>query len=218
MGILLLWILVAPIPAALTKGPGFAANRAAVMIPATQVVSAWGAVFLYERIYKRYGEALAKVFGWGVLIILLGSLAGFWEDYRYHVPPRASKAMQYGMKEIMTTINSIEGNYERVVLSRTLSVPNIWVQFYMQVDPTNVQQASRAWIRYEKLGIKYLDQIDEYSLGKYTFGDIVISDVKGKDYLVIGRPQEFPSGVVPLATFNYLDGSPSYILVDANEL
>ena len=218
MGLFLLWILISPIAAALTKGPGFAANRAAVMIPAIQVISVWGGVYLYEKLKGRYGNGLAKGFAWGVLIILLGSLAGFLEDYRYHAPLRASKAMQYGMKDIMATINSIEGNYEGVVLSRTLSVPNIWAQFYMQVDPSEVQDASRVWLRYEKLGIKYLDQLNEYSMAEFTFGDIVISDLKGMNYLVVGRPEEFPSHVAPLATFTYLDGAPSYILVDANEL
>ena len=218
MGLFLLWILISPIAAALTKGPGFAANRVAVMIPAIQVTSVWGGVYLYEKLKGRYGNGLAKGFAWGVLIILLGSLAGFLEDYRYHAPLRASKAMQYGMKDIMATINSIEGNYEGVVLSRTLSVPNIWAQFYMQVDPSEVQDASRVWLRYEKLGIKYLDQLNEYSMAEFTFGDIVISDLKGMNYLVVGRPEEFPSHVAPLATFTYLDGAPSYILVDANEL
>ena len=218
MGLFLLWILISPIAAALTKGPGFAANRAAVMIPAIQVISVWGGVYLYEKLKGRYGNGLAKGFAWGVLIILLGSLAGFLEDYRYHAPLRASKAMQYGMRDIMATINSIEGNYEGVVLSRTLSVPNIWAQFYMQVDPSEVQDASRVWLRYEKLGIKYLDQLNEYSMAEFTFGDIVISDLKGMNYLVVGRPEEFPSHVAPLATFTYLDGAPSYILVDANEL
>ena len=188
------------------------------MIPAIQVISVWGGVYLYEKLKGRYGNGLAKGFAWGVLIILLGSLAGFLEDYRYHAPLRASKAMQYGMKDIMATINSIEGNYEGVVLSRTLSVPNIWAQFYMQVDPSEVQDASRVWLRYEKLGIKYLDQLNEYSMAEFTFGDIVISDLKGMNYLVVGRPEEFPSHVAPLATFTYLDGAPSYILVDANEL
>ena len=218
MGLFLLWILISPIAAALTKGPGFAANRAAVMMPAIQIMSAWGGVFLYERLKGKYGTGLAKVFGWGFLIILLGFLAGYLEDYKYHAPPRASKAMQYGMRDIMATINSIQGNYEGVVLSRTLSVPNVWVQFYMLVDPNEVQDASRVWLRYEKLGIKYLDQLNVYSLSKYTFGDIVISDLKGMDYLVVGRPEEFPAHVKPISTFSYLDGNPSYVLVDANEL
>jgi len=218
MGLLLLWILVAPIPAALTKGPGFAANRVAVMIPAIQVTSVWGGVYLYEKLKGRYGNGLAKGFAWGVLIILLGSLAGFLEDYRYHAPLRASKAMQYGMRDIMATINSIEGNYEGVVLSRTLSVPNIWVQFYMRLDPSEVQDASHVWLRYEKLGIKYLDQLNEYSLAKFTFGDIVINDLKDRNLLVVGRKEEFPVQTKPIASFNYLNGEGAYVLVDANEL
>jgi hypothetical protein len=150
--------------------------------------------------------------------ILLLSLTGFIEDYRYHTPSRASMAMQYGMRDIVHTINSMQGSYEKVFLSRTLSVPNIWVQFYLKIDPGQVQDASRAWLRYEAMGLKYLDQLNGYILGKYEFGDIVIPDLKGQNYLVVGRPEEFPPSVKKVTEFGYLDGRPSYIIVDANGL
>jgi 4-amino-4-deoxy-L-arabinose transferase-like glycosyltransferase len=218
MGFVLTWILIAPIPAALTKGPGFAANRAATMIPGVQVLSAWGLVYLYDLTKNRLGNLAKRLLVATTAVILLVSFLSFLEDYRYHAPVRASKAMQYGMKDIVDTINSRQASYEKVFLSRSLSVPNIWIQFYLKMDPRQVQEASRAWLRYEAKGVKYLDQLDEYILGKYVFGDLVLPDLKGQNYLVVGRPEEFPSSAKRVAEFSYLDGSPSYIMVDANEL
>ena len=218
MGLILFWLLIAPIPAALTKGPGFSGTRSAVMMPAIQVLSAWGAVYLLETIQKIYSKKIAVALTGIILIVSTVSLAGFLEDYRYHAPQRASKAMQYGMREMVGIINSIEGNYDEIVLSRTLSVPNIWVQYYQKTDPSTVQRASRSWLRYEAQGVKYLDQISDYSLAKYTFGDIVIDDLSGRNVLAVGRVWEFPANVRPLATINYLDGESAFILVNANDL
>jgi hypothetical protein len=188
------------------------------MIPGVQVLSAWGLVYLNDLTRNRLGITTRRLFVATTAAILLASLFGFLEDYKYHTQVRASKAMQYGMKDIVDTINSRQAGYEKVFLSRTLSVPNIWIQFYSKMDPRQVQEASRAWLRYEAIGIKYLDQLDEYILGKYVFGDLVLPDLKGQNYLVVGRPEEFPSSAKRVAEFSYLDGSPSYIMVDANEL
>jgi len=218
MGLILLWLVIAPIPAALTKGPGYAANRAIVMLPALQILSAWGLVYLLDLFKKKYSNKISFVFT-GIVVIILGlSLAGFLDDYRNFLPQKSSNAMQYGMRELVSTISKIEDNYEQIVLSRTLSVPNIWVQFYEMVDPKLVQKSSRSWLRYESQGVKYLDQIREYSLGKYSFGDIIIDDLKGQNILAVGRVWEFPENVRTIAAIKYLDGEPAFILVDANGL
>jgi len=218
MGFIILWLLIAPIPAALTKGPGFAGTRAAVMMPAVQIISAWGALFLFDFIKEKYSKVWAKVFAFSLFAFLTISLAGFLENYRYQAPVKASGSMQYGMRELVATIDSIEGGFDEVVLSRTLSVPNIWVQFYNKVDPRKVQEASSSWLSYEEQGVQYLDQITKYSLGKYTFGDIVIRELRGRKALVVGRPSEFPRNTRPIATIRYLNGEVAFILVNANGL
>lgn len=218
MNFILIWLVLAPLPAALTKGMGMSGTRAGVMMPAIQIVSAWGAIYIFERIKEKYSFRTAQLFLSLLLILLSLSLAAFLESYRYHAPLYASKAMQYPMAAIIAQVSELEKDYDGVVLSRTLSVPNIWVEFYEKLDPVAVQRASKTWLRYEAQGVGYLDQIDEYTLGKYTFGDIVMDDIKGRNLLVVGREWEFPAQTKPLASFNYLNGEPAYVLVDANEL
>jgi len=218
MGVVLIWLALAPLPAAFTKGPGMSGTRAAVMMPALQIISAWGAIYILDWIKEKYLSRVASLF-LGLLLVLLSlSLGAFLESYRYHAPLYASKDMQEPMAAIIERVSALEGGYDGIVLSRTLSVPNIWVQFYQKMDPKEVQKASRTWLRYEAQGVGYLDQIDEYSLGKYIFGDIVIEDLKGRNLLVVGRSSEFPLQTKPIESFNYLNGEPAYILVDANEL
>ena len=55
---ILLWLVLAPIPAALTKGSGYAANRAAVLMPAIQILSAYGLVYLQGVLKTKFRNFL----------------------------------------------------------------------------------------------------------------------------------------------------------------
>jgi hypothetical protein len=90
-------------------------------------------------------------------------------------------------------------------LGRSLSVPNIWVEFYLKIDPKEVQLASKDWLRYESEGHAYLDQLAYFRLGKYVFSDIDAVKLKyGEKTLIVGRPKDFPYDVKPTAKVNFL--------------
>jgi 4-amino-4-deoxy-L-arabinose transferase-like glycosyltransferase len=220
MTFFILWILVAPIPAALSKGSPNSGTRAAVMMPAIQIISAYGIVILHSLLKKTNKlKAFAKLYPPAVILILLVSLASFVENYVYHEPVQAAVAMQSGYKKMMDKISNVEGNYDSVVISRTLSVPNIWVQFYAQIDPKMVQRASQAWLYYEDEGVLYLDQKNEYRLGKYVFGDIKPFELSQQENtLAVGRLNEFPEGARTLDTFYYANGDRSFVMMDSKDL
>lgn len=217
-GILILWIFLSPIPAALSKGPGFAANRVAVMMPAIQIISAFGAVGLYEELRKSWPESRYKLVGASVVIFLTLVLF-FLEAYVFLAPWGGAKPMHYGVKQIMEVVQTHEPEYDKVILSRSLSVPQIWVGFYLKVDPKVYQLASDDWLRYENEGLPFVDQLGDYSLGKYQFTGIDINKLKGSSgILLVGRPEEFASGVHVLESVNYPDQTPAYLLVDSKAL
>ena len=220
MKLLLLWVIFAPIPAALSKGPGHSGTRAAVLMPAIQILSAYGIVSGLNFVKSRFFSF--ATYNLGLLIVLgfyLVSLTFFFEDYRYHSNVRGAKLMQYGMRETLEFIESIEDNYSEILLSRSLSVPNIWVQFYLKVDPVQVQEATKQWVAYEKQGYVSIDQMSQYSLGKYTFSGIDKEGLaKEKGVLVVGKPYEFKDGQKVLKTIYYPDKTPAYVIVDSEEM
>lgn len=194
MTFVLIWILLAPIPAALTKGPGFAANRAAVMMPAMAILSAWGAVTLFGLWKSHIRKPLQDIGILGYWIFGAFSVLFFLEAYFFHGPSINSKSMSYGWSGAMTYINSIQDNYEEVIISRAFSEPHIFIAFYNKWDPVDYQKQSRGWLRYEKQGLLFIDQLGEWKLGKYTFRDIRYSDnPKLENTLLIGRERDFPS-------------------------
>ncbi len=215
MGLIIAWILIAPLPSALSKGSE-SGTRAAVMMPAIQIMTAYGAVYLlskakeYQRIFKI--EKLAPLV---ILVFLATSSVGFIEDYVYHAPRSAAKSMSYGMAEAMGYIRGIENDYQKIRMSRLLGVPQVWVGFYNKYDPTEFQNASGDWLRYEDEGYVSTDQLDQYSLGKYVFGNLFYeSRLDEVGTLFVGRTEEFPGSVNPVKTIYYPDGDPAILFVD----
>ena len=161
MSFVLLWVIISPIAAALTKGPGYAANRAAVMMPAIQVLSAYGLIVLYKYVKNTKKLIWKKIFIMSVSLIMLVSFISFLEDYRYHAPISGAPSMQWGIKEAIDYVGNIESNYDEVLISRSLSVPQIRIAFYQKYDPTEIQEASKKWLAYEKKGLSSIDQLGE---------------------------------------------------------
>lgn len=214
--LLLFWLLLAPIPAALAKGPGFAANRAAIVMPGIQILSAFGAVSLFESLTGRARlKGVKNLLLNGSIVILLLSLIFFLEDYIYHAPIQGASNMLYGRKEAVKYANSVEDRYAEIIVSRSLSEPHIFVAFYTQWDPQDYQGQTQDWLRYEKEELAFVDQLGEYRLGNYKFSNIEPAQVKESEQrLFIGKPEEFPPDVIPLKTIYYSNGEPAILLVE----
>jgi hypothetical protein len=212
----LIWILVGFLPASISKGSGYAANRAAVVMPAFQVISAYGILVLFGWFKKSRFNFLSKKVFWGTIVVLLFiSLASFLENYIYHSPATSAPAMSYGWRETVNFVKGIEDNYNEIVVSRAFSESQIFVAFYSQMDPGIVQENSEDWLRYEEMGLPFVDQLGEYRLEKYTFRDINFSvDQKLPDTLILGTPREFPEDIIPLKTVYYPNGKEAVLIVD----
>jgi len=217
---ILLWILLSPVPAALTKGPGYSAIRSAVMMPAIQVLSAYGAVWIFsymnDIVRKRH---LRRTLSYMSFIIIIVCFVTFLEDYIYHQPRHGAKAMQVSNKEITSKVIDNESAYDRIIVSRTLSVPHIWIAFYSTWSPSDLQNYSKSWLEYERQGKLYIDQFEGYRLGKYIFGSLDIEAYKQENnILVVGKKEEFPNNVNPFLTTEYPDGTIAFQAVESNIL
>jgi len=159
MWLLIAWLLIAPVPAALATGVGYAANRAVAMIPALQILAAMGIYFLLGK-YKKsvYIIAALGVIGLGI----------FLNKYIVESPEKSAKGMLAGNLEIAQELVGKSGNYDNMVVPRSWSEPHIYIAFAAKYDPLKYQEASGGW-KYEEIGVNWVDQMPEYSLGKFTF-------------------------------------------------
>ena len=207
------WILVSIIPAALTKGPGYAGNRAAVMMPALQIFSAFGGLALFEILRKKAGKTtLVAAYSLACLV----SLVFFLEFYRYIAPRTGAEGMLYGRREAMEYVAQQDAEkYKTVIVSRSLSEPQIFVAFYLKTDPVFYQAESKDWLRYREMGVPFVDQLGEYRLGKFVFKNIdYTNDSKVPNVLIVGKPMEFPDRLIPTKAILYPNQNPSLYVVD----
>ncbi len=217
IGFILAWIILSPIPAALTKGPGFAANRAAVMMPAIQILSAYGGMALWQMVknIKHLNSNLKQIGLLGYWVIGIMGFLFFLEAYFYHAPRNNAHSMSYGWRQAVEYIQSVEENYNEIIISRAFSEPHIFVAFHKKWDPSDYQKQAQHFLRYEKQGLLFVDQLGEYKLGKYTFRDIrYFDDGALENTLLVGRARDFPETIEPLETILFPDSKKAMLIVN----
>lgn len=186
--LLVVWLLLAPVPAALAKGGGYAANRATTMMPVVQIFSAYGLITLlsYFKVLKHKKTSEFTVGG-----VLLLSIVFFFENYVYHSPIQSASSMMYGRVQLVEELKKLEPQYQEILVSRSLSEPHIYFAFFNKWDPTDYQNQTPDWQRYKAEGRSFLDQLGEYHLGKYTFTSIDSRMLEKPGILLVGKPNEF---------------------------
>jgi len=150
---------------------------------------------------------------------LLISLAFFLEAYRFIAPRSGADGMLYGREAAISYASEHSNDYKEIIVSRSLSEPQIFVAFYTKYDPSLFQKDSQDWLRYKAMGVPFVDQLGEYHLGKYTFKNIdYINDSKIPNVLIIGKPSEFPSDIVPTDEILYPNQDPALFVVDPQKV
>jgi len=191
--IILIWVILAPIPAALSIGPGYAANRAVIMLPALHIASAIGGLYVYEKL-KEY---LSKKFIYiAFALVTVFSFSFFFEEYVYQQPIDGGQQMMYGVRDTISNIKNTDG---QILITRRLSEPHIFVAFYNKIDPPIYQNSSVNW-DFENHGFNWVDQLPEYSLDRYTFHNIDLNSENNSGFaaMVMTR-DEYREEIVPQA-------------------
>lgn len=182
---LLITIIIPPAIAAIAKGQ-YSANRVSLMMPFLQIISAVGLVSFIETIPKNFRRISSFI---TLALFSLFSLI-FLERYFFQGNQILSQGMLFGHKEANEIIQNLSA--DQVIYSRKLSEPQAYVAFFNQIDPDITQSGSSKWLEYENNNLSFLDQLGEYSLGKFIFREINIpSDSQLHNTLIVGRPEEF---------------------------
>ncbi|MCX7928166.1 MAG: glycosyltransferase family 39 protein [Patescibacteria group bacterium] len=213
---ILIFLLIAVLPAALTMGVGYAANRAATMLPFIHVASALGFAYFVSLIKKINNLRYAVNLSVFILILFVFYQLGLSiQTYLGNQNDLVAKAMLYGRIELFEYLNSsISAN--KVVISRRLSEPHIYLAFVNKIDPLIYQKNAKDWVRYREEGLTFLDQMYKYSLGKYTFQAIESSDfneLSNGEILVVLPEEMLPNVNLAYETINYPSGEIAFFIV-----
>jgi 4-amino-4-deoxy-L-arabinose transferase-like glycosyltransferase len=214
--LLLFWLFLAGVPAALSKESAHA-NRAATFLPLWSILSAYGGYFLWKFFTKKLSARVRKMSFLLILILIFISLVFFLEEYFSHSPVKLAKGLSYGYQGTVNYLGTIEDNYDKIVMTKRFSEPQVFVAFYKKYGPQEYQDESKDFLRYEKDGLTFLDQLGVYRLGKYEFRDINWgADKNLKKTLIVGGLEDFTiEKVVPIKTIYYPNGREAFLIIDA---
>lgn len=134
---ILLWLVLAPLPAILSRDQVHAVRSFNMVFPIVIICS----------IGFRYILSLSKgvkiaIAGFSVVGLVL-SIVYFLDAYFIHMPVHNAKYWEYGYKQIVETVTPIQNNYQQVKVQQSYSQPYIYFLFYQKYDPVAYQKEAR---------------------------------------------------------------------------
>lgn len=201
--LLFAWFLISPFPSAISTGTPHPV-RAINMIPAFQIFSAVGAIFILQKLIKIRRLAI-KLFG---IVFICSALAlnavYYFHQYYIHTPIEYGDFWQYGHKQVFQDLSKIENKYKKIVVTYKYDQPYIYYLFYNKIDPKWYQK------NWDYNGNGQVDRMKRV-IGKYEFRNINWStDQKLSNTLFIAAPGEVSGGANLIKRINFLDGSVAF--------
>lgn len=214
------WVLIAPIPAALTYDGGFHATRTFLMLPPLMIMEAFGLSFLIEHVKQKPQKILLSA----LLVIALFNVIFYLHRYFVHYPKESWGAWHFGFKETFTYVMNNQSNYERILINNTYEPSLVRFLFWTKYDPLRFQQQFKG----DKPQKEIISGYEGFSLeNKFFFGKVtkpIEQMVDEKTLLVVSFRDELTNpGILSNQNIRLLDtiysptGEVIFYIVTGNE-
>lgn len=135
------WLLVAPIPAALTRDSIQGVRSLNMVLPLMILV---GCGFYQIFLWLQKNKKISTYFITLVLAVFyLFSVAYYFDQYFYHYPLQSSKDWQYGYKQVIQKVYPLRNNYQKIIFTSEYGQPYIYWLFYGQYLPVDYQAKAK---------------------------------------------------------------------------
>jgi 4-amino-4-deoxy-L-arabinose transferase-like glycosyltransferase len=194
-----LWLIIGIVPAALAKETPHAL-RIESSLPMFQVVVAYGFVQLVNKI-TRYKQLIAYC----LLILLVFNLIYFYHDYISNYKYGYSGEWQYGYKQSIDYVKSVERNYDFIQVSNYLGRPYIYYLFYTKTSPDYFRKTAN--ITRDRFGFVFVN-----SFGKYIFPQNFNNSLSAtKKVLYVDGAKNLPEKAKNIKKFYLLNGEEALV-------
>lgn len=205
--LVLIWLLLAPLPAAITQDQ-FAVIRATTMLPLVQLVTALGAAWFFTRIPSKLRFTAIAIY-----LVMLATLTGVYLfNYSHTYTTDYSASWQYGYKQTIDFVKIHYQDYDQIVMSKRYAEPHEFVLWYwpwdsrqLLTDPKYKWDYHANWYWVDGFGkFKFVNDWEMLATAK---------PVRGVRILVICSPDNIVPGK-RVKEINFLNGQPAFILVE----
>lgn len=198
-------IFLGIIPAALTKESEHVL-RSLLAIPGFIMLASLG----FDSLQDYKNKKIVNFFNWLLILEVLGFMLIYFTWY----PKAYARDWQYGYSQVAAYLNTHENEYDRIVMTKWYGEPQLFLAFYNRWDPKTYQLNNANNLRYETESAVWLDQLEEYTVGKYHFKYLEWGgEERGRKTLYIGKGDDFDDEANILETIYFPDGTVAFKLV-----
>ena len=199
--LILVWLFLAPLPAAITfETPS--AIRAILMILPLSAAIALGVNATIKR-FPRLSLILATLF--------VINFFAYLDAYFVHSPVNQPYEWQGGYKQLVSKVNELMPNYDKALITDSRGTAYIYFLFYNQYDPAKWQaQSPSSMTERDKFGFSSINHLDNL----YFIGETCPAKTPEDRVLYVCTQEKNPStGFLQVGeAINYDDGQPAFIL------
>lgn len=219
--LLLVWLILAPIPASITK-EYFAVLRSSPILPLPELFTSLGLFTFSNWFVKKVNTKYLAEFGIITVFITasLVALYNYQKEYYGGYKDDYSRVWQYGYKQIVHYAKENYGKYGKIIVTKKYGEPHEFFLFYWPWDPDEYRNDPNL-IRFNKSNWYWVDGFDKfYFVNDWDIpteewqpfvlesGEIVSCvDIK---CLLITSPSNVPKKWEILETVNFLDGATAF--------
>lgn len=199
------WLLLSPLPAALTFEDIPNVQRASMMIPAYVLITAFGfSTFLNLPMQKSIKTVLLTV----LTIVFIYNNLSFIHSYFSHTFTHRPWYRSYGEKELVASVSTLTTQYEKVVMTSQNDNNIIYYLFYGKVDPAYYQSLGSPR---DKDGLMYKNIIFTYKLCPLEKSDKNGNAEGNKAYVYVNLGEcKPPENTTELKTIKRPDGTTAF--------
>lgn len=150
--LILAWLLLAPIPSALTSDGAMHATRLILMLPPLVIISALGVHIFFTwlkikvsprtvaEVKRRTPPRWDLVLAGGLTIAITLNISAYWHRYSAHYRFESARNWHYGYQEIGNKLSKYLDSSTRVFINNTYEPSLLKILFFTKYPPKQFQQ------------------------------------------------------------------------------
>lgn len=203
---LLVWLLLAPLPAAVSRDP-YQVIRSTTMLPAIFLVSALGFLYFLNFLRSdRWRKITVVVFLLAATALFTRYLHNLWFIY----PNQYSFAWQYGYKQVAQYIEANGDKYADIFITKKYGEPHEFMLFYLRYNPASYRNDPNL-VRYGKSNWFWVDGFDRYHF--INDWEVLEKTSNRGNLLLVTSPGNYPTNGRLIETIYFLSGEPAFDIV-----
>ncbi|MBN1263829.1 MAG: glycosyltransferase family 39 protein [Candidatus Pacebacteria bacterium] len=202
----LLWLLAAPLPAALTLQSPHALRSHSMIIPLL-LVAAEGVCRMFNFLKKK---KLFFILGLGMIVLAYSWQLGFFlNQYLVHYPYREPQVWEGGFRELIEYLGPIYQRYQRIYVTDHYDQPYILFLFYLKYPPEMFQQEAELTPR-DKFHFSTVRDFANFHFEAINWENLK----KKKDILIVGTDEEIPDTAKIIKRIYFKNGRPAFEIAE----